>query len=191
MEIKFLSDIQSVNIYDTLSIILSLIAIFVSIYAISSQNKGVVFEHRLSIYCKVSDMYERCSRIIKLCTGKDIKLQKEIISAILFKFDSEEYKIATKVINDSSRESTNIMDRYAELYISKEDIFFHHESKIFYEKLIYDNIQLLANKYDTMILSYLLYDKNEMNEFIENLNVIIKKYDEEKILEKMKNKLPI
>lgn len=61
------------------SLILSIIAIVISIIAINAQNKGVVFEKRLRLYTDTYRIYKKCNIIVQVCPGKEKYAQKNTL----------------------------------------------------------------------------------------------------------------
>ena len=180
-----------------LPLVLSSVAILVSIASIRAHNKGVVFEKRLEIYCETEKLYQKSVRIIELCPCKMDGAQNSLIGQILFDFNSPEQQLLERsaTIKDKSLKSpkfAELADKYAEVYFQK----YLHGSKIdnagiFFSKEIADCIKRLYDHIDEMRLGILVYEQKEIAEWIEELNRMIMDIDEREILKKMKKKLPI
>jgi hypothetical protein len=184
------------------SLVLSMVAIAVSVYAINTQNKGVVFEKRLSIYCTVDKIYQQSCRIVEICSGKTLAQQRKLIAAIIFDIDSKEKEIIRKVSAleaacteekaNHSHEIEALVDEYTELYIKK---YLYNatvdEAKIFYNSEISDCIKKLFDLYDDLRLGILSCSQEDVNRIIKSLEDTTKSFDQNHILTRMKQKLPI
>lgn len=182
------------------SLLLSVIAVITSIFAISAQNKSTVFKERLSIYSTTLDMYRKGCRIVEICKGKRVETQKKMIALVMFDLGSDEQKIIEKCCQGSFHENDEkaadrfktLMDRYTKIYFEKYmNDSFVAEAEIFYEPVVYNYISKLYGFYDDMRLCILACEQEEINTWIDDFDCLLKQIQQKHILEKMKRKLPL
>ena len=181
------------------SMLLSVVAIGVSIKAIFAQNRGAVFEKRLEIYCTVDNLYKNSRRIIETCFGKDLIKQRNLLATIMFDYNSREKFLVRefgklKGEEDESfddAKSSILMD-YMDLYLEKYvNDTISSQAEIFYNSQISNSVKELVSHYDNMRLGILAYTQPEIEEWIEKLNAIVMDFEQKDILKKMKKELPI
>lgn len=180
------------------SMLLSVVAILVSIKAISAQNKGTVFEKRLEIYCIIDKLYKNSTRIIQICSGKNLIQQRNLIATIMFDINSEESNLVHQFgkLGDDEKslpeESKNLIADYIQIYLEKYiNDPISSQSEIFYDSQISNCIKELVSHYDNMRLGILAYTQPEIDEWIEKLNAIAMDFEQKEILKKMKKQLPL
>lgn len=178
------------------SLILSIIAIVISIIAINAQNKGVVFEKRLELYVNADRIFKSCELIVKRCTGRQARNQKNLISLILFRPNSQEAECLRELRNTNEQNDryAQLLDEYVSIYIEKhmqEKEKIVEELAIFYPQKIAAYIQKLIFYYDELLVSFPILERAEIDEWIENVKKVLDLIEEKKILAKMKWKLPI
>lgn len=178
--------------------LLSVVAILVSIKAISAQNKGTVFEKRLEIYCIIDKLYKNSTRIIQICSGKNLIQQRNLIATIMFDINSEESNLVHQFgkLGDDEKSlpeaSKNLIADYIQIYLEKYiNGPISSQSEIFYDSQISNCIKELVSHYDNMRLGILAYTQPEIDEWIEKLNAIAMDFEQKEILKKMKKELPI
>lgn len=184
---------------EKISLFFSAVAIIISVYAIVSQNKGVVFEHRLSIYIKVCKIYNQCQRILEICPGKRAEVQKRLIATVLFEIKSDKLKISHKFIQSFGEETdvltqkqAKLLDKYANYYIRDHlNESLNQECDIFFDPKIYSHVQKLYAEYDNLLLGFLTFTEDDLTNEYKSLEVILSEFRRDKILSKMKRKLPI
>lgn len=185
---------------DLISIVISIGALVVSIYAICTQKKGIVFKHRLEIYSKVNSIIQKCDSILKRCPGKREKEQKQGIASILFDSKSDELSIAYQYITNESilniqeakKENFHLENKYFEVYFSKYyGDSLCQECQIFYSKEICSHVQKLYSEYNKLLGTFLFKNKESLEQTYEEIKSILKEFQQNKILEKMKKKLPV
>lgn len=184
---------------ESISLIISIAAIFISIYGIISQNRGIVFEHRLSIYTKTIEIHNQCLRITQLCPSRGIKSQRKLIAIILFAFNSQEVELSEEYLQERANEKdpltlkeTDLLTKYVSLYTSNNSYhFLDRECEIFFDKQIYSCAKDLYFEYNDLAFSFLLLSEDQLNEKYKKLEKILFEFQSQKILNKMKKKLPI
>lgn len=184
---------------DLISIVISIGALVVSIYAICTQKKGIVFKHRLEIYSKVNSIIQKCDSILKGCPGKCEKEQKQCIASILFDSKADELDIAYQYIDKSientkeaQKETFLLENKYFEVYFSKYyGDSLYQECQIFYSKEICSHVQKLYSEYNKLLGGFLFRNKESLEQTYEEIKSILKEFQQNKILEKMKKKLPV
>lgn len=177
------------------SLILSLIAIVISIIAINAQNKGVVFEKRLRLYADACRICKKCSIIVQVCSGKEEYAQKNEISFILFRINSREAEILRTLKNEEeeSRHS-QLLDEYTAIYIElymKENEQRIDDLYIFYQSDIVYYMDQLFSYYDYLLVSVPVLDKQEIDKWIEQVKKILDEIEKGDLLKKMRRKMPI
>lgn len=184
------------------SLLLSAIAILISIFAIHAQNKGTVFKERLSVYCDALNIFRKSSRIVEICKGKSVEKQKKLIAIIMFEIGSDEQKIieescedqdpAIENSEDSVSNFARLTSQYVDIYIEKylKDPFVL-EVEVFYRPVVFKYIQRLYNLYDNMRLGIIAYDQEEIDKWISELDNLLAEIRRNRILEKMRRKLPV
>jgi len=183
------------------SLLLSAIAIIISIHAIHAQNKGAVFKERLEIYTYVLDMYERSCRIVAKCRGISIHRRKAIIAIIIFDIGSREQDIVEEYYkekalapksNNHKIQKTHLLMEYLDIYLKKyNNDSMITKASIFYKSAITDSIKKMYNIYDTLRLNLLIYEENEIDALIQELDDILVEIHRKHILKKMRRHLPI
>ena len=177
---------------NTLSLLVSVIAVFISIYAITAQNRGVVFEHRLSIYVETQTIYSQYKKIMGKASQVEFQRQKSLIATILFGFNTDEGELIEKYLNLSSNESTDALVEYMDTYISKYlSNSLVENCKIFYNEDMSTQVGKLYSSYDIFRMTFLVYTEEEMMQAYQEIKAVLNEFQQKNILKKMKRKLPI
>lgn len=178
------------------SLILSIIAIVISIIAINAQNKGVVFEKRLKLYVNANRISKSCASIAKCCKGRPATGQINLISLILFKPNSREAECLRELgsTTEQSEQYHQLLDTYTSICIDvylKENEKINEELSVFYPPRIARYIQDLLFYYDELLMSFPILETAEIEEWINNVQKILDVIEEKNILKKMKRKMSI
>lgn len=176
------------------SLILSIIAIVISIIAIKAQNKGVVFEKRLRLYTDTYRIYKKCNIIVQVCPGKEKYAQKNEISSVLFRINSREAEILSELKNEAENRPSQLLDEYISIYIEsymKENERRIDDAYIFYQYDIAHYLDQLFSYYDYLLAAVPTLEKREIDKWIEEVKKILDVIDRGSILKKMRRKMPI
>lgn len=127
------------------------------------------------------------------------KISKKLITVILFAFNSQEVELSKKYLDERINETLpltfeeiDLLTKYANLYISNSSYhLLDRECEIFFCKQIYSCAKDLYFEYNDLALSYLLLSEDKLNEKYKKLEKILTEFQSQKILNKMKKKLPI
>ncbi len=179
---------------EVISLIISGVAILISIYAITAQNRGVVFEHRLSIYIEVQTIYDNCRRIVERCPKIDFQKQKGIIAMVLFGFNTAEADLVKKYLDQSSSKNEGMAAflEYLDINLSKHlDTALLQDCKIFFNQKVYENVEELYSTYDGFRLTFLASTEEEITRSYQKMKLVLDDFQKQKVLKKMKRKLPI
>lgn len=170
----------------------NLLRVVISIYAITAQNRGVVFEHRLSIYVETQTIYSQYKKIMGKASQVEFQRQKSLIATILFGFNTDEGELIEKYLNLSSNESTDALVEYMDTYISKYlSNSLVENCKIFYNEDISTQVGKLYSSYDIFRMTFLVYTEEEMMQAYQEIKAVLNEFQQKNILKKMKRKLPI
>ena len=84
------------------SLIMSTIAVCISIDAISAQNKAAVFDKRLEIYLRVENVYNKSKQVLKLFDIHN-RIGKSSLAEAMLDRGSRLYDLAEKVLKRESQ----------------------------------------------------------------------------------------
>ena len=189
-----------------LSLIVSIVAIFISVKAIKAQNKAALFEKRLSLYCEIESTYSICKKILKHCNKPyDLGTKRKIMMAI-FRMDSREYNIVNKALTIESKkqkvskikaeglekERRKLIDQYINLYISTLDSSFEDKTKLLFsdKKAVEDAIKLYY-LFDSIKLAIINIDVKTIEHWMQSIKDITKKIEKDKVLKRLAKDLPL
>lgn len=184
------------------SLLLSVVAIIVSIVAIKAQNKGAVFEKRVSIYCEVSRIYSIVKGIVEKNSNGMAKRYKSIVVSLLFDYRSEEDVIFEQIGKlelenadsqpENQKKINELIEKYADLYVRKymhSDIV--EKTAIFYNTGITKNVKELFDAYDSLLLGLIIMNREDFDGWAKKASEIIDSFDRAGTLRKMKKQLPL
>ena len=154
-----------------LSVLLSALAVVISLLAIAAQNKGVLFEKRAEVYYAVGAIDKKLRRILDKGLQKSAAASRFICAVILFSAGSEEYAvfealrpleqawekayIAAKEEDKAALEKQfledarvkALLDRYAEIYQKKYlENALADEAELLYGNAIAAQVAALGHK---------------------------------------------
>ena len=184
------------------SLLVSVVAIVVSVYAVRAQNRGVVAQERLSLYREVYDTYKRCTLVAEHCEEKAMSTVGKFIAASnLFEYGSagaefvRTYKIcslkqdSTEAEQAEHREATKEYGKFLQKVTSRHreveiELFFDRECALLTEQLY--------NSCFKFMRGITFWEEDEkFAEWKADADKILREFDEKKVLEKMKRKLPL
>ena len=202
-----------------LSLIVSIVAIVISVKASKAQNKAALFEKRLSLYCEIESTYSICKKILKHCNKPyDLGTKRKIMMAI-FRMDSREYNIVNKALTIESKkqkvskikaegsemqkvwkgkleglekERRKLIDQYINLYISTLDSSFEDKTKLLFsdKKAVEDAIKLYY-LFDSIKLAIINIDVKTIEHWMQSIKDITKNIEKDKVLKRLAKDLPL
>ena len=197
--------------YGVFSLLVSIVAIVISLKAIKSGNKSAMLEKRLSLYCQIESIYyqckkitERCKKITERCAIPCSISTKRTIMAIIFDLNSKEYDVLEKAINIESqrlsekdaekltKQQCELCDEYAELYLKTMNPCFEARVKLlFSNKKAVENALELYRLFDNLKLSLIAYQIDELEKTIQEMETAVKKFEDKRVLKYLKRDLPL
>ena len=188
-----------------LSLLLSCIAVVISVSAIRSQTKSAVFEKRLDVYCRIEDIYCKLARITEVCNKPGKIKRKHIINLILFKLNSPETEIVREILDAAEKENLDpallfeknveikeLADRYSEFCAEEMDFTFENRiALLFKNKEAVNEAVKIFNDYESLKLGFLFYEEDELLKFLEKIQRDIDSFCCKDTLKKLKRDLPI
>ena len=194
------------------SLILSAIAIIISIIAIRAQNMGVLFEKRAAVYYKTYAIHSKLTRILELYPAEKIPnaFSRYVIAIVIFDIGSEESHIFERLKpiekewkSDQNNQSTNqqnwfdseeaksLVDRFAEIYVEKYTATqLVDDAALFYNEEIAQSVKGIFAAYDLGILSLLFLTPPEIREWLKKVEDAMQLFNKKRTLKKMRRKLP-
>lgn len=201
------SIIQFLNCNDgACSLLLSTVAIIISIVAIRSQTKAALIDKRLSLYSEIEAVLLCVRRIIELYRpSSPLMAKKAIIKTLLFQFGSTEFHIVDQVISIECKQNRSkkvskklkkqqkeLLNEYVRIYAQKKDYYFISKVKLmFSRKKAAECFSILYSRYDDIKLSLLLINEKELDRKINELKVALDTCEKHNILNKFLKDLPL
>ena len=194
------------------SLILSVIAIIISIIAIRAQNKGVLFDKRATVYYKTYEIHSRLARILELFPAEKTPniFSRYVIAMIIFDIGSEESRIfkTLKPIekewqSDRNNQNMNqknwfdsekakpLVDRFAEIYAEKYTTTqLVDDAALFYNEKIAQSVKEIFTVYDSGVLALLCLTPSEIQKWLQEVEDALQLFNKKHTLKKMRRKLP-
>ena len=181
------------------SLILSMIAIGISIYAIGAQNRSTVYKERLDAYCEIENICLKMERILD-ARRKSVNQDESNITFLLL--DNRKQIMLVEKTKDlitcsqiggrNSAEHQQLIRKYWDIY---SGIYSFDELKkrtrLFYADCDAECLLELIRQYDNLIFDYILFDYSHTSQQLEKLENLINNIQKKNILKRMKRKLPI
>ena len=189
-----------------LSMVLSVIAIIVSVKAISAQNKATLFEKRLEIYCNIEAVYSSGRKILHWCESRDTKHRKRIIMSVMFNYGEKEFDLIKAALDleesmlpgvqeENKEKETQIMDlaeQYIDICLMKSDGAVEQQLKLlFYNQRATEIASKLYSAYEGIRFGFILAEDDNIEKSLKELREIIDQFENEKVLKYLKNDLPL
>ena len=198
-----------------LSVLLSALAVVISLLAIGAQNKGVLFEKRAAVYYEVGTIYKKLRRILEKGLRTSAATSRFICAMILFSPGSEEYSIfealrpleqvwektyaAAKETDKAALEMQfledarvkALMDRYAEIYQKKYlETRLTDEAELLYGNAIGAQVAALSGAYDELLLGLPVLTREDIQNWAEKTRPVLREFEAKRVLGRMKRRLP-
>lgn len=184
------------------SLLLSIIAIGISVLAISAQNKGVLFEKRVSIYYETYKMYKGIKRVIdEVNSSKSAANIIYLAAATIFEPESEESAIFQQLKKYDSDETKDdntknkideMISKYFDIY-SKKYLISHltEEAELLYGKDISYLIDNLYEAYDSLRMALIISTPDDISYWAKSAKKVVDDVDQKKLFSRMKKMLPL
>lgn len=118
---------------------------------------------------------------------------------VLFGMQTDEYNISREYFQKYEKgeqplnaQQVAVLDQYIEMYLKKYlNDSLCEESDIFFRKQIGSQVKKLYSAFDELMLGFLVLTEDELSHTYQKLKAILDEFQQNKILEKMKKKLPV
>ena len=198
-----------------LSVLLSALAVVISLLAIGAQNKGVLFEKRAAVYYEVGAIYKKLCCILEKGLRTSAATSRFLCAVILFSPGSEEYSVfealrpleqdwekAYAAAKEAEKAAMEIqfledvrvkalMDRYAEIYQKKYlETRLTDEAELLYGKAIGAQVAALSRVSDELLLGLPVLTREDIQSWAEKTRPVLREFETKRVLGRMKRRLP-
>lgn len=195
------------DILDVIGVIIALLSFFVAVRAMKLQHKSIVYNNRLEIYTEVERLYKKCICIVqKSKTIKNVYSRKIFIASCMYGMGDEEYRVVTDAVEKEKKSKNKkskvkallqedwvrLLGTYSDLYIKKYlDNDIESKMNLFFSEKLAKSVMKVYNCYDELRLGIILFEEEELDERMDQLQESIEEFEKCKVLKKMKRKLPV
>lgn len=189
-----------------LSMVLSVIAIIVSVKAISAQNKATLFEKRLEIYCNIEAVYSAVLKILQWCESRDTRHRKRIIMSVMFNYGEKEFDLikaaldleesmvpgAQKENEEKEKQIMYLAEQYIDICLMKSDNTIEQQLRLLFSNERATEIaSKLYSTYEGIRFGFILAEEDNVEKSLKELRKIIDQFENEKVMKHLKKDLPL
>lgn len=198
-----------------LSVLLSALAVVISLLAIGVQNKGVLFEKRAAVYYEVGAIYKKLYQELETDVLLGTATYRFFFAVNLFPSGSEEYGVFEELhqleqeweaecaaVEEEDRAALEeelfederakaLRGRYTDIYRKKHlENHLIDETELLYGKDIATQVLALYRAYDFLVMMLPILTHEELEDWVERTRPVLREFEAKRVLGRMKRRLP-